>query len=81
MVDRLCAQYGDLLLENTEGFDIIPSYGKSIDTSSRKKLKSSDEQQSFYKFPTLKQLSAVTEEELMGLGFGYRAKYITGNEH
>lgn len=32
----------------------------------------------FYEFPSLDQLSKVSEEELRKAGFGYRAKYITG---
>jgi len=32
----------------------------------------------FYTFPSLKQLKRATEEELRGMGFGYRAKYIVG---
>lgn len=32
----------------------------------------------YYAFPTLQQLSAATEDELRSLGFGYRAKFITG---
>lgn len=35
--------------------------------------------QEYFSFPTLSQLSAATEEELRGLGFGYRAKFITGS--
>ncbi|KAJ7959160.1 Proteasome subunit beta [Quillaja saponaria] len=32
----------------------------------------------FHTFPSLKQLSLISEEELRKAGFGYRAKYITG---
>lgn len=32
----------------------------------------------FYEFPSLEQLSRVSEAELREAGFGYRAKYITG---
>ncbi|KAK7282698.1 hypothetical protein RIF29_11679 [Crotalaria pallida] len=32
----------------------------------------------FHAFPTLEQLSSVSEEELRKAGFGYRAKYIVG---
>lgn len=78
MVDRLCARYGDLLLENSKSSDITPSHGRKVESNSQKK-QLGDRQEAFYKFPTLKQLSAATEEELLGLGFGYRAKYITGN--
>jgi N-glycosylase/DNA lyase len=33
---------------------------------------------SFYAFPTTTQLLGATEEQLRGLGFGYRAKFIAG---
>eukprot|EP00227_Mantoniella_beaufortii_P002988 CAMPEP_0197607606 /NCGR_PEP_ID=MMETSP1326-20131121/47435_1 /TAXON_ID=1155430 /ORGANISM="Genus nov. species nov., Strain RCC2288" /LENGTH=215 /DNA_ID=CAMNT_0043175681 /DNA_START=8 /DNA_END=651 /DNA_ORIENTATION=- len=33
----------------------------------------------FYSFPTVSQLCGATEEALRGLGFGYRAKFITGS--
>ena len=33
---------------------------------------------SFYAFPTISQLLRATEDELRGLGFGYRAKFIAG---
>jgi N-glycosylase/DNA lyase len=32
----------------------------------------------FYAFPTVSQLLRATEEELRGMGFGYRAKFIAG---
>ncbi|KAI8474872.1 MAG: DNA glycosylase [Monoraphidium minutum] len=32
----------------------------------------------FYAFPSLEQLAAASEEQLRGLGFGYRAKFIAG---
>jgi 3-methyladenine DNA glycosylase/8-oxoguanine DNA glycosylase len=32
----------------------------------------------YYAFPSLAQLAAATEDELRALGFGYRAKFITG---
>lgn len=32
----------------------------------------------FYSFPTLEQLSEVSEEALRADGYGYRAKYIVG---
>ncbi|MCI12280.1 N-glycosylase/DNA lyase OGG1-like, partial [Trifolium medium] len=32
----------------------------------------------FHAFPTLQQLSLVSEQQLRNAGFGYRAKYIVG---
>lgn len=82
MVERLCTQYGDLLLSVEEVAEDKPVASQ---TKKRKVSSLNNEQPSgildnrtFYSFPTLEQLSKATEGDLLGLGFGYRAKYITG---
>ncbi|GMH36261.1 hypothetical protein BSKO_04129 [Bryopsis sp. KO-2023] len=95
MVERLCANYGDLLLSGA----LPPEQDVKPTTQKRKRKipeesepptaaekdapdkdgKPTNKESGFFAFPTLEQLSVATEDELRELGFGYRAKYITGS--
>lgn len=81
MVERLCASYGDLLIAGDHGEeDLTVPQNKKRKAVALKTGRSAStvDESAFYAFPTLEQLSKATEKDLLGLGFGYRAKYITG---
>lgn len=77
MVERLCERYGDLLLPD------VPLHDQDVkpggQTRKRKAPEEAAGKMGFFAFPTLEQLSAATEAELREMGFGYRAKYVTGS--
>jgi len=88
-VERLCADYGTPILASSGSSDGIalgasapsacedaPSWSPAAGGGKRGKVATMIEGLGFFAFPTLEQLSAVTEESLRGAGYGYRAKYV-----
>ncbi|KAI3435875.1 hypothetical protein D9Q98_001933 [Chlorella vulgaris] len=69
MVERLCRQHGTPLC----AAPALAAAGKELAAGA------APAGLALHAFPTLEQLSAVTEEQLRGDGFGYRAKYVTGS--
>jgi N-glycosylase/DNA lyase len=60
----------------TYGRKLLDIPMRLIDSSGGTKLIKCDEVMTIHSFPTLQQLQHATEEELRGMGLGYRAKYI-----
>jgi N-glycosylase/DNA lyase len=81
MVERLCTKYGTPLHLGAPGCRAAQGTpnGKrggvfgvgDVDRSAWNSL-------SLFAFPTIEQLAAASEEALRADGFGYRAKFITG---
>lgn len=72
MNEKLRKRYGSLIKVKNE---IVPS--SSSANIAPQTLAETEEV--FYSFPTVEQLvSGATEEELRGMGFGYRAKFVVG---
>ena len=70
MLEKLRQRYGTKINVND-----APSSTISSPTSSSLS-ESSQTISTFYSFPTVEALSAASEEELRGLGLGYRAKFV-----
>lgn len=73
MIERLCARWGSLLLLPSSETSKQEEYGDDKTNDAM-----ASQERAFYAFPTLEQLSAVTEADLREAGFGYRAKFVTG---
>ncbi|CAM9110279.1 unnamed protein product, partial [Phaeothamnion confervicola] len=70
MLSRLRRKYGQPLPVRAEGGRLARAARGEVDQGA------AGDRNTYHAFPTLEVLCGATEEELRGLGFGYRARYV-----